>query len=233
MIYSGISVSKESACSVGDLGSIPGSGRSSGEGNGNPLQYSCLGNPMSWGAWQAAVLGVTRVGHDSVTNKSPISHHHNGKEQKRMYVDNNGVTLLYSRNEHNIVNQLWKWRSEKGLPWPAMQEIWVPSLAWEDSPEEGNGNPLQFEKKKKATTKNTSCILGGQEAPSSFAQVLVPWQLQQWYHGSSWPEMVDWGVARSRVAWCSLRFQRDWEGGSPHVGVQCRVSLSQMSCHRI
>ena len=44
-----------SACSVGDLGSIPGSGRSSGEGNGNPLQYSCLENPMDRGAWWAAV----------------------------------------------------------------------------------------------------------------------------------------------------------------------------------
>ena len=40
------SVGKESACNAGDLGSIPGSGRSPGEGNGNPLQYSCLENPM-------------------------------------------------------------------------------------------------------------------------------------------------------------------------------------------
>ena len=45
--------SKESACSAGDLGSIPGSGRSPGEGNSNPLQYSCLENPMDRGAWQA------------------------------------------------------------------------------------------------------------------------------------------------------------------------------------
>ena len=42
---------KASACNVGDLGSIPGSGRSPGEGNGNPLQYSCLENPMDGGAW--------------------------------------------------------------------------------------------------------------------------------------------------------------------------------------
>ena len=40
------------------MGSIPGLGRSSGEGNGNPLQYSCLGNPMNRGAWQATVHGV-------------------------------------------------------------------------------------------------------------------------------------------------------------------------------
>ena len=44
---------KESACNVGDLGSIPELGRSPGEGNGNPLQYSCLGNSLGRGAWQA------------------------------------------------------------------------------------------------------------------------------------------------------------------------------------
>ena len=46
---------KESTCNAGDVGSIPGSGRSSGEGNGNPLQCSCLRNPMDSGAWQAIV----------------------------------------------------------------------------------------------------------------------------------------------------------------------------------
>ena len=43
------------ACRTGDRGSVPRSGRSSGEGNGNPLQYSCLDNPMDRGAWQATV----------------------------------------------------------------------------------------------------------------------------------------------------------------------------------
>ena len=52
---------KESASNAGDLGSIPGSGRSPGEENGYPLQYSCLENPMDRGAWQATVLGVTRT----------------------------------------------------------------------------------------------------------------------------------------------------------------------------
>ena len=49
-----------SASNVGDLGLIPGSGRSSGEGNGNPLQYSCLENPMGGGAWWATVHGVPK-----------------------------------------------------------------------------------------------------------------------------------------------------------------------------
>ena len=57
------SVGKESACNVGDtgdMGSIPGSERSPGGGNGNPLQYSCLGNPMDGEAWWAIVHGVTK-----------------------------------------------------------------------------------------------------------------------------------------------------------------------------
>jgi len=52
---------KESACNAGDLGSIPGSGRSHGEGNSNPLQCSCLGNPMDRGAWQITVHGVAEL----------------------------------------------------------------------------------------------------------------------------------------------------------------------------
>ena len=49
---------------IRDTGSIPGSGRFPGEGHDNPLQYSCLNNPMDRGAWWAAVHGVARVGHD-------------------------------------------------------------------------------------------------------------------------------------------------------------------------
>ena len=70
-LFPGGSDGKESACSAADLGSIPGSGRSPGEGNGNPLQYSCLENPMDRGAWRATVHGVARVRHDLVT-KPPI-----------------------------------------------------------------------------------------------------------------------------------------------------------------
>ena len=54
------SYGKESACNAGDLGSIPGLGRSLGEGNGNPLQCSCLENPMDRGAWWATVYGVAK-----------------------------------------------------------------------------------------------------------------------------------------------------------------------------
>ena len=51
---------KESACQAGDTGSIPGLGRSPEEAKGNPLQYSCLGNPMDRGAWQAIVYEVAK-----------------------------------------------------------------------------------------------------------------------------------------------------------------------------
>ena len=58
--FPGDSDGEESACNVGDLGLIPGSGRSPGGGHGNPLQYSCLENLMDRGAWWATVHGVTK-----------------------------------------------------------------------------------------------------------------------------------------------------------------------------
>ena len=58
--FPGGSDGKASAYNAGDLGSIPGSGRSPGERNGNPLRYSCLENPMDGGAWWATVHGVTK-----------------------------------------------------------------------------------------------------------------------------------------------------------------------------
>ena len=59
-LFPGGSDCKASAYDVGDLGSIPGSGRYPGEGNGNPLQYSCLENPRDRGAWWAVVYGVAQ-----------------------------------------------------------------------------------------------------------------------------------------------------------------------------
>ena len=58
--FSGGSDDKASAYNVGDWGSTPELGRSPGEGNGNPLQYSCLENPIDRGAWQATVHGVAK-----------------------------------------------------------------------------------------------------------------------------------------------------------------------------
>ena len=58
--FPGGSVVKNPPANAGDTGSIPGLGRSPGGGNGNPLQYSCLGTPMDRGAWQARVHGVEK-----------------------------------------------------------------------------------------------------------------------------------------------------------------------------
>ena len=68
-------VVKDPPANVGDerdVGSIPGSGRSPGVGNGNSLQYSCLGNPMDRGAWQDRVHRVTKVGHSLETEHACI-----------------------------------------------------------------------------------------------------------------------------------------------------------------
>ena len=62
--FPGSSEVKASACNVGDLGSIPGLGRSPGEGNGNPLQYSCLENPMDEEHGGLQSMGSQRVGHN-------------------------------------------------------------------------------------------------------------------------------------------------------------------------
>ena len=61
MGFPGGSVVKNPPANAGDTGLIPWSGRFPGEGNGNPLQYSCLKNPMDRGAWQATVCGVTEL----------------------------------------------------------------------------------------------------------------------------------------------------------------------------
>ena len=64
---------KNPLANAGDAGSIPGSGRFPGEGSGNPVQYSSLGNPMDRGAWRATVLGVAK---ESDTTERP----HNSRE---------------------------------------------------------------------------------------------------------------------------------------------------------
>ena len=95
-------VVKSPSASAGHLGSIPGSGRTSGEGHGNPLQYSCLENPMDRGAWQATVHGVTRVGQDLASK-----------------------LLLTTDTRDSLLAQ-----SVKNLP--AMPETWVQFLGQEE-----------------------------------------------------------------------------------------------------
>ena len=69
MSFPGVSMVNNPPAKAGDSSSIPGSGRSSGEENGNPLQYSCLENPMDREAWWATVPGITRVALDLATKQ--------------------------------------------------------------------------------------------------------------------------------------------------------------------
>ena len=71
--FPGVSDSKESVCNTGDQGLIPGSGRSPREGNGNPLQYSCLGNPRNREAWRAIVQEVAKS-RKQLSGLSPNTH---------------------------------------------------------------------------------------------------------------------------------------------------------------
>ena len=71
MGFPGDSAVKNLPANAGDMGSIPGSGRSLGEGNGKPLQYSCLGNLMDRGAWWVT-WGCKRVGHDLATKQQQV-----------------------------------------------------------------------------------------------------------------------------------------------------------------
>ena len=73
--------SEESTHNTGNIGLILGSRRSPGEVNGNPLQYSCLGNPMDRGTWQATAHRITRVRHDLAT-KPPLCARYNVKVQE-------------------------------------------------------------------------------------------------------------------------------------------------------
>ena len=73
---------KASAYNAGDPGSIPGSGRSPGEGNGNPLQYSCLENPMDGGAWWATIHGVAKCR----TRLSDFTFHFPGRSVRALFL---------------------------------------------------------------------------------------------------------------------------------------------------
>ena len=96
----GSSDSKESACNAGDLSSIPGLGRSSGEGHGNPLQYSCLENPMDREAWRAPVHGVAK-------SRTQLSNFH-----KTMQTYSHYIMVLYP---HFLCHQLFI--------------VWIPRLS--------------------------------------------------------------------------------------------------------
>ena len=108
---------------MGDLASIPGSGRSPGEGNGNPLQYSCLENPMDRGAWQATVHGVARVNHALVIKPPPV-------------VKNPPGNAGHARDTFGLLTQVWslsqEYCLEKGMATHSSVFAW--RIPWAEEP---------------------------------------------------------------------------------------------------
>ena len=98
------SYDKQSTCSAGDPGSIPGSWRSPGEGNGYPLQYSCLENSMDRGAWQATILGITKG--SNMTEQLKL---HFGASQVALVVKNSFFNVRDIRDVGSI--------PVLGIPW--------------------------------------------------------------------------------------------------------------------
>ena len=93
------SVGKESAYNAGDSGSIPGLGRSPGEGNGNPRQSSCLDYPMDCSLPGSSVHGIARVGHDLATKPPPP---HRIEERWCCVAWGNGSVVVTTRNENEM-----------------------------------------------------------------------------------------------------------------------------------
>ena len=94
------SVSKASACNAGDLDSIPGLGRSPEKGNGKPLQYSCLDNPIDRGAWKATVHRVAK----SQTQLKHLSTH--ARMHVCMYIDRHICTCMHAQSCQTLCNPM-------------------------------------------------------------------------------------------------------------------------------
>ena len=104
---------KENACNAGEVSSIPGSGRSPEEGHGNPLQYSCLENPMDRGAWWATVQGAAK-------SRTQLSMHAAAVPSPRALMDENaeGSSLLgCSRSRWPGTQKSWSGVSDLACLW--------------------------------------------------------------------------------------------------------------------
>ena len=135
MGFPGGSEVKASASNAGDPGSIPGSGRSPGEGNGNPLQYYCLKNRMDGGTWWATVHGFSIPNSCSSVSCSVIS---NSLRPHGLYVARQSpVSMGFSRQEY------WSgllFPSPGGLHNPGIKP-WSPALQTHSLPSELQGSP--------------------------------------------------------------------------------------------
>ena len=115
----GFPAGSDAACNVGDPGSIPRSGRSPGEGNGNPLQYSCLENPMDRGGWWATVRGVAEL--DTTEHLPPhFTFSYLNKSEMRMCF---GIAIDQPQFLHNLVYR----KGISGLRKHPFKKCWVTS----------------------------------------------------------------------------------------------------------
>ena len=125
--FQGGSLVKNPLASAGDTGSIPGLGRSSGEGNGNPLQYSCLGNPMDRGAWQATVHAVSKSG-------AQLSNYKTTAEYYGTAFRNFSFIIGIFANRHKIHLQLRNeaslWLKIKINKWLLMLSLYLASFVY-------------------------------------------------------------------------------------------------------
>ena len=124
MGVSGDFAGEESPSNAGDAGSIPGSRRYPREGNGNPLQYSCLENSMDRGAWWATVHGVTRVKHDWAT-KPPLPLYPGTKMQTMSQSLDMEKRELERWRMVKIAKEKWWWNLYRKRQWIWLHETQI------------------------------------------------------------------------------------------------------------
>ena len=123
------SVGKESACNSGGLGLTPGSGRSSGEGNGNSLQHSCLENPMDRGALRATVHGVARVGHNLATKERETEFNKNIANNMQKTYDM--FTFLIRCQKFPQASEDYTEYAKYETPFLRIQPLLIKQMLWE------------------------------------------------------------------------------------------------------
>ena len=141
--FLGGSDGRESSCNAGGLSSIPGSGRSPGEGSGNPLQYAWLENPMDRGAWWAIVHGVpkswTRLSDYHFHFQSDIRRDFSWSKKRFFQWEANSVNHLYSSNEVTLLLSWWLGSNWAWIPPPVENPLNFPSPTIGQAPTPSSG----------------------------------------------------------------------------------------------
>ena len=134
--------SPASARDVRDVSSIPGSGRSPGEGNGTPLQHACLGNPMDRGAWGATVHGVAK----SWTQLKRLSTH--SPPSPRVTLDHKVTHLSINSSLFRVTSKLSRklvWQTEGNLSFPSLNEVGDNAKIWRINLQLQSTHPVSYQ----------------------------------------------------------------------------------------